>query len=61
MPHFQKLEESVRAVFSTLRTKYRHTPLVLLSPLFVTARRSEWEDRHLDDRALAEALRVQFF
>lgn len=29
--------------------------------LFTKAQRSEWEDRYLDDRALAEALRVQFF
>ena len=38
--------------------------LVLLASgyaMFAKARRSEWEDRHLDDRALAEALRVQFF
>ena len=29
--------------------------------MFRTARQSEWEGRYLDDRALAEALRVQFF
>ena len=38
--------------------------LVLLAVgywMFAMARRSEWEGRYLDDRALAEALRVQFF
>ncbi len=35
--------------------------LALAYGMFAWARRGEWEGRYLDDRALAEALRVQFF
>ena len=35
--------------------------LALAYGMFAWARRGDWEGRYLDDRALAEALRVQFF